>query len=170
MRMYRIEEVISLLDSRGVRYEIERHVPVYTIEEMDALMLPFSESVVKNLFLRDYKGREHYLVVLRKDKNADLKKLKGIIGSTPLSFASEDRLSKYLGLSKGEVTPFGVLNDETHSVRVFIDKDVVADGKLAIHPNDNRATVLIGINDLVGIIEEHGTEVKTIDLESGHNG
>ena len=168
--MYRIEEVVSLLDSRGIKYEIARHVPVYTIEEMDALMLPFSESVVKNLFLRDYKGREHYLVVLRKDKNADLKKLKGIIRSTPLSFASEDRLSKYLGLSKGEVTPFGVLNDESHSVKVFIDKDVVADGKLAIHPNDNRATVLIGILDLIGLIAEYGTEVRIIDLEGDLNG
>ncbi|MBW8383692.1 MAG: prolyl-tRNA synthetase associated domain-containing protein [Youngiibacter sp.] len=168
--MYRIEEVISLLDSRGIKYEIARHVPVFTIEEMDALMLPFSESVVKNLFLRDYKGREHYLVVLRKDKNADLKKLKGTIESTPLSFASEDRLSKYLGLSKGEVTPFGVLNDESHSVKVFIDKDVVADGKLAIHPNDNRATVLIDVQDLVGLIAEHGTEVRTIDLEGEQNG
>jgi len=168
--MYRIEEVVSLLDSRGIKYEIARHVPVYTIEEMDALMLPFSESVVKNLFLRDYKGREHYLVVLRKDKNADLKKLKGIIRSTPLSFASEDRLSKYLGLSKGEVTPFGVLNDESHSVKVFIDKDVVADGKLAIHPNDNRATVLIDIQDLIGLIVEYGTEVRIIDLEGDLNG
>ena len=168
--MYRIEEVVSLLDSRGIKYEIARHVPVYTIEEMDALMLPFSESVVKNLFLRDYKGREHYLVVLRKDKNADLKKLKGIIRSTPLSFASEDRLSKYLGLSKGEVTPFGVLNDESHSVKVFIDKDIVADGKLAIHPNDNRATVLIGILDLIGLIAEYGTEVRIIDLEGDLNG
>ncbi|ETA81809.1 prolyl-tRNA synthetase associated domain-containing protein [Youngiibacter fragilis] len=168
--MYRIEEVIGLLDSRGIEYEIERHVPVYTIEEMDALKLPFSDLVVKNLFLRDYKGREHFLVVLRKDKNADLKKLKGIIGSTPLSFASEDRLSKYLGLSKGEVTPFGVLNDESHSVRVYIDKDVVSDGKLAIHPNDNRATVLIGILDLIGLIEGYGTEVRTIDLEGDCNG
>lgn len=168
--MYRIEEVTGLLDSRGIKYEIATHVPVYTIEEMDALNLSFSESVVKNLFLRDYKGREHFLVVLRKDKNADLKKLKGIIGSTPLSFASEDRLKKYLGLSKGEVTPFGVLNDESHSVRVLIDKDVVADGKLAIHPNDNRATVLIGISDLIDLIQECGNEVRTIELEGEMNG
>jgi len=63
-----------------------------------------------------------------------------------------------------------VLNDESHSVRVYIDKDVVSDGKLAIHPNDNRATVLIGILDLIGLIEGYGTEVRTIDLEGDCNG
>lgn len=168
--MFRIDEVLELLDEKGIGYKVERHVPVYTIEEMDALNLPFSGFVVKNLFLRDYKGKEHYLVVLKKDKNADLKKLKGIIGSTPLSFASEDRLSKYLGLSKGEVTPFGVLNDETHSVRVFIDSDIVKDGKLAIHPNDNRATVLIDIDELTRLLRDNGTEVRIIDLEGNQNG
>ncbi|WP_245250667.1 prolyl-tRNA synthetase associated domain-containing protein [Youngiibacter multivorans] len=168
--MYRMDEVLSLIDNKGIKYDLEKHVPVYTIEEMDELELPFSDFVVKNLFLRDYKGREHFLVVLKKDKSADLKKLKVILGSTPLSFASEDRLSKYLGLSKGEVTPFGVLNDESHSVKIFIDKDVVADGKLAIHPNDNKATVLIGVKDLIGLIAEYGTEVRIIDLEGDLNG
>lgn len=168
--MFRIDEVLGLLNQKGIAYKVERHVPVYTIEEMDALNLPFSNFVVKNLFLRDYKGREHYLVVLKKDKNADLKRLRGIIGSTPLSFASEDRLAKYLGLSKGEVTPFGALNDESHSVRIFIDSDIVKDGSLAIHPNDNRATVLIGIDDLTGLLRDNGTEVRIIDLEGDRNG
>ncbi|PBG31211.1 hypothetical protein BGU85_26930, partial [Clostridioides difficile] len=42
--------------------------------------------------LRDAKGKEHFLVVLGKDKKADLKDIRQQIDSKPLSFASEERL------------------------------------------------------------------------------
>lgn len=62
-------------------------------------------SVCKNLFLRDAKGRQHFLVVLPGDRQADLGALAAALGSSKLSFASEERLMKHLGLTKGSVTP-----------------------------------------------------------------
>ena len=38
------------------------------MEAMDALALPFANAVVKNLFLRDDKKRNYYLVVMPEDK------------------------------------------------------------------------------------------------------
>ena len=67
---------------------------------------------MKNLFLRDDKKRHYYLVVVKKDKAVDLKGLRALLGSRPLSFASEQDLSRCLGLPKGAVTPLGILNDE----------------------------------------------------------
>ena len=91
------EEAIKKLESLGIQYGITEHEPVYTIEEMDNLGITKDGNVVKNLFLRDAKGKNHYLVVIDKDKRADLATIASELGSTKLSFASEERLKKYLG-------------------------------------------------------------------------
>ena len=66
------EETLSRLDALGITYEKLDHPAVYTIGEMDNLDITSKCNVVKNLFLRDAKGKRHFLVVLDKDKKADL--------------------------------------------------------------------------------------------------
>ena len=74
---------LDKLTDLGLAWTLTEHEAVYTIEEMERLHLPEGGAVCKNLFLRDYKGKNHYLVVLRKDKRADLKALAALLGSTP---------------------------------------------------------------------------------------
>ena len=69
---------------------------VFTMEAMDALSLPFANVVVKNLFLRDDKKRNYYLVVMPEDKPANLKALRAALGARPLRFASEEDFSFFL--------------------------------------------------------------------------
>lgn len=159
------KKVYAKLDEMGISYEVQQHPPVYTIEEMDELGIGDENSaVVKNLFLRDNKGKRHFLVVLGKDKKADLKALKEKIGSTPLSFASEERLGKYLGLSKGAVSPMGIINDETQAVEVVMDRDLVGHPRLGVHPNENTATVWLDFEDLKRVIEENGNQIHYIEI------
>lgn len=158
------ETVYRKLEEMGIDYEVEHHAAVFTIEEMESLGLPFQEDVVKNLFLRDDKGTAYYLVVLKKDKKSDLKALRHAIGSRPLSFASEDRLEKVMKLGKGAVTPFGILNDPEGKVTVVFDRDLLEKEKVAVHPNDNRATTWLNFRDLVRVVEENGNRVLYADI------
>lgn len=150
------QKVLETLKRLSVRYELEEHEAVYTIEEMDRLGIGQNGEVVKNLFLRDAKGKRHFLVMLRKDKTADLKKLRLELDSTALSFGSEERLEKYLGLEKGAVTPFGVLGDPGRAVEVAIDQDLVGNPRLGVHPNENTATVWLSYADLERVLTESG--------------
>ena len=150
-RPYGQEEVLSLLRSRGIGFEEMHHPPVYTIDEMLALDMPDPEHIAKNLFLRDDKKRNYYLVVSREDRKVDLKALREVLGSRPLSMASENDLWEFLKLRKGAVTPFGVLNDPERRVSVTIDS-FFKGSVLGIHPNDNTCTVWIGSDDLVSVI------------------
>src|SRR5574344_1570780 len=109
--MDRKENILSKLDELNIPYEIINHPPVYTIEEMEDFNLNKKGHIVKNLFLKNSNGKKHYLVVLKGDKKADLKSIRSQINSTALSFASEERLEKHLGLLKGAVTPLGIIND-----------------------------------------------------------
>ncbi len=150
------QELLKLLDEKKIRYEITEHVPVFTIEEMLEAELPHPEIIAKNLFVRDDKKRNYYLITAKEDRRIDLKAFQERFGMRKLSFASENDLNTILGLAKGSVTPFGLLNDEERKVRFFLDKDLEIMG---IHPMENTATVWIAAEDLIGMIKEHGNAV-----------
>lgn len=100
------QEIIDLLNTKNIEYEVISHKAVFTIDEMLALNLPKAELVAKNLFVRDDKKQNYFLFVVREEKMVNLKQMRERIDSRPLSFASESDLYKYLSLSKGSVTPF----------------------------------------------------------------
>ena len=50
------------LDKLKIKYEVVEHEPVHTMEDMDKLGLPEKGTVCMNLFLRDSKGKRHFLV------------------------------------------------------------------------------------------------------------
>jgi Ala-tRNA(Pro) deacylase len=158
------QKVFQKLNELNIIYEVFHHPAAFTIEEIDMLGLNDKGDIVKNLFLRDDKGKNHFLVVLEKNKTVDLVRLRSQLGSTRLGFASEERLEKYLQLSKGSVSPFGVINDKLCSVTVVIDKDLISRKKLGIHPNDNTATVFISFDDLIRVIEENGNKIIYMEI------
>ena len=119
------EKVLNKLQELNITYKEVEHTPVYTIEDMDNLGNVFENAkICKNLFVRDQKGKRHFLVVLPEEKRAPLADIATKIGSTKLSFASEERLMKYLKLTPGSVTPLAVINDESNEVEVVFDEDL----------------------------------------------
>lgn len=158
------EKVFERLDAMGIQYEVMDHPAVFTIEEMENLEVTQYGDVCKNLFLRDEKGKRHFLVVLDKDKKADLKGIQKQLDCTKLSFASEERLCKYLQLSKGEVTPLAIINDPGCAVEVVLDRDLAGRSRLGVHPNDNTATVWLSFDALKKIIEQNGNRLHFVTI------
>lgn len=157
-------EALAALDALGIEYTVTEHQAVYTIDDMAGLGLGKDGEVCKNLFLRDAKGRRHILVMLAGEKRADLKDLARQLGSTALSFASAERLQRYLGLTQGEVTPLGVLRDEACAVEVAFDRDLPRFARLGVHPNTNTATVWLRFDDLRRFVEAHGNPVTFVTV------
>ena len=161
------EAVCRKLDEMGISYEMIEHEAAYTVEDMDRVGFDEKTTVCKNLFVRDQKKKAtHWLVVLLKDKRADLDSLAEQLGTKHLSFASADRLKKYLGLAQGEVTPLGVLNDAAHEVIVVFDKDLIGRERLGVHPNDNSATLLLSFGDIKRFVEQNGNTVRYVTLKA----
>ena len=158
------EKVFARLEELGVSYEVTEHPAVFTIGEMDALGLTAKGEVCKNLFLRDAKGRRHFLVVVPGEARADLRALAAQLESSKLSFASAERLEKYLGLKQGEVTPLGVLNDADAAVEVVFDRGLERFPSLGVHPNDNTATVWLSLADILRVGEGNGNEIRWVTL------
>lgn len=159
-----IRKVLDMLENTGIRCRMVSHDPVYTVEEGDRLHLDAEALIPKNLFLRDARGKRHFLVVLCSHKVVDLKALRGQLGTSALSFASEDRLGRFLGLEKGAVTPLGILNDEARAVEVLFDRELAGLPSLGVHPNRNTATVFLSFADLESLIRSHGNAVSFVDI------
>jgi len=157
------QETYDYLNRRGIAYEAFEHPAVFTVEEADALQLPYPETNTKNLFLRDDKKQHYYLLTLREDYPVRLKDFQQQIGARKLSFASEDDLQALLGLIRGSVTPLGLLNDEAHKVRFCLDSYFI-DRRIAMHPNENTATIYMAADDLLTLLREHGSPVTLVDF------
>ena len=158
------QRVYDALDKLKIKYEVVEHEPVHTMEDMDRLGLPEKGTLCKNLFLRDSKGKRHFLVTCDEKKPVDLKSLGRQLGGGNLSFASEDRLEKYLGLKQGSVSPFGLMNDTDHAVEFFIDKDLSKCKSLGIHPLENTATVFLSFKDLDKFLWDLDVDVVKVRL------
>jgi Ala-tRNA(Pro) deacylase len=86
------------------------------------------------------------------------------IGDGKLSFASPERLMKHLGLTPGSVSPFGLINDQPHAVRVVLDRDLKAATRLSFHPNINTVTFTVATADFTRFLDACGNAVKYVTV------
>lgn len=160
------QQIYDYLQENSIWHEITEHKAVYNMAELAEVPCPYPEADAKNLFVRDDKKQNYYLITVKGEKRVNLKAFRKAQGTRNLSFASAEDLMERLGLIPGAVTPLGVLNDETRSVQVFLDQDFLQEpGLVGVHPNENTATVWLKAEDLIRIIREHGNEVVTFTCE-----
>ncbi len=157
------QEIYDFLKIKNLWYEITEHKAVYNMQDLNDIDLPYKEVDGKNLFVRDDKKRNYYLITLKGNKKIDLKTFSKNYHTRRLSFASEVDLINILNLKPGSVTPLGLLNDKDLKVTFYLDEDFFnGEGIIGIHPNDNTATIWLKVLDLVNIIKEHGNQVNII--------
>ncbi len=156
-------DTYDYLKAHDVDFQVTEHQAVFNMAELASAGLPYPERDAKNLFVRDDKKRNYYLISVMGEKRVDLKEFRRTHSTRALSFASADDLMAIMGLIPGAVTPLGLLDDEERKVTLYLDADF-SGGIIGVHPNDNTATVWMSAEDLVRIIEEHGNEVHVIRL------
>ncbi len=156
--------VLMLLESLNIPYEYLQHPPAMTMADLKDMDEKTGAVYMKNLFLRNGSGKQHYLAVICGDKRVDLKALAGEIGSSRLSFASDERLMKHLKLLPGSVGPFGLMNDTEKAVMTVLDRDMVDKPRISFHPNDNTATVILSYESLQKYLKHIGAKVQTVHI------
>jgi Ala-tRNA(Pro) deacylase len=164
------EQLLQRLKELGIASETIDHEPVFTVEESRGLRGQMPGGHVKNLFLRN-KKEEMWLVTVEESKRVDLKalgeKLTGATGGgAKLSFGSPDRLMKHLGVIPGAVTPFAVINDKDRAVKMVLDRDLLAFGRVHAHPLVNFKATALAPADLVRFLEAEGHAPQVLEIPS----
>lgn len=159
------EEVYNFIKNKNIWYEITEHEAVYNMEELSNINLPYKGRDAKNIFVRDDKKENYYLITTKGNKRINLKEFKNKYNTRNLTFASPEDLKNILNLTPGSVSPLGLLNDKEHKVIFYIDKELLNDnGIIGVHPNNNTATIWLKTNDLTNIIKEHKNLVNIVEL------
>ena len=156
-------EVYQYLSERKIAYEVTEHKAVFNMEELDSVQLPYPEWDAKNLFVRDDKKRNYYLITVKGDKRVDLKEFRRRHGLRALTFASAEDLLAIMELIPGAVTLLGILNDADRQVHLYLDGEF-SGNRIGVHPNDNTATVWMQADDLMKLIREHGNEAELTEV------
>lgn len=156
--------VRKYLTTHGLAFTGHSHPPVYTCEEAERLVPQLDGMRTKNLFLRDRKGKRHFLVVARPDQMVDLNALSNEIGSTRLSMASSERLQKYLGITPGAVSVLALLHDEDCAVEVIVDESIWSAQRILCHPMVNTSTFALSLESLRRIFELTGHDYRILAL------
>jgi Ala-tRNA(Pro) deacylase len=156
--------VYARLEELGIAYVRHEHPPIATAEAGAELWAGIEAAHCKNLFMRNQKGNRHYLVILHYQKRADLRAVANQIGDGKLSFGSPERLMTHLGVTPGSVSPFGLIHDADHGVRVAIDRDLKSYEKISFHPNINTATVVLAFGDFERYLESCGNTVQYLTV------
>lgn len=152
------------LDALGIEYSRVDHPAVFTCEESEKVVPPLPGARTKNLFLRDKKGHRHLLAVVAQAKRVDLRALGDALDMKGLMLASDERLSKYLGVSPGSVSIFALVNDRDGAVELVIDRDVWSADAILAHPLVNTATLAVPRDGLERFLRECGHEARVVDV------
>lgn len=162
--MERRNKVFDFLRSQGIEYSFYEHPEAPTIEIAREYWRADGSKHCKNLFFRNHKGNRHYLVVFDSERSLAIHDLEHRLHQGKLSFASEQRMERYLGLRPGSVSPFGLINDEENHVHLFLDKTLLDYPALSFHPNDNRATVVISQAEFARYLAAVGNAFEYLEL------
>lgn len=150
------QDLFARFDALGIAHSTVEHPPLYTVEDSQKLRGAIPGAHVKNLFVKDKKGRL-FLLVAEEEAQIDLKKVHELIGAQGrVSFVSGEKMEEVWGVKPGAVTPFGAINDTAGLVTVVLEAGLMRDPLLNAHPLVNTMTTAISRDDLVKFLEAEG--------------
>ena len=157
-------QVYAVLERMQIPFEYYEHPEAPTIEIAAQFYRGEGTTLCKNLFFRNHQGNRHYLVIMDSRFAMDIHDMEHRLHQGKLSFASPERMMRYLGVRPGSVSLFGLVNDPNHEVTLFIDRHLLDAEKVSFHPNDNRASLVIGRDDMLKFAREIGNPYEVVDI------
>ena len=174
----------AFLREHGIEPERHAHPAVMTVEESERLVPTLPGAKTKNLFLRDKKGRRHFLVTVPHDvavdldalaaalgvggvgfaSAVDLNALGAALGAGRLGFASPERLMRHLGITPGSVSLLALVNDREHAVEFIVDRRLWDAPAVQAHPLVNDATMVIAHSDLERFLAATGHVPRVVAI------
>ncbi len=153
-----------LLNELEIDFDYYPHPAAPTVEEAARYWKDLDATHCKNLFFRNHKGNRHYLVILDHRQELVIRDLEQRLKQGKLSFASPKRLMKYLGLTPGSVTPFGLIHDEDKHVHLFLDESLRESQRISFHPCINTASLVIRYDDFLRFLRYRGNGFEYIKM------
>ena len=152
------------LTAQGIAFDYYEHPPAPTIAEAIKYWKDIECMHCKNLFFRNHKGNKHYLVIIPHTNDMNITDLEKKLKQGKLSFASPERMMKYLGVKPGSVSPMALINDTEKHIHVFLDEKLRDSEKISFHPCINTASLVIQYTDFMKFLHNLGNTYEYCNL------
>ena len=152
------------LKDLNISFDYYGHPPAPTIEDARKYWKDIEATHCKNLFFRNHKGNRHYLVIIEHSRDLSIRDLEKRLKQGKLTFASDQRMYKYLGLMPGSVSPFGLINDATKHIHLFLDENLENSRRISFHPCVNSASIVILYEDFKNFLKWTGNSYEYLKL------
>ena len=158
----RVYECLARLDIPFTRVD---HEAAFTMEDCVAIGEALDVHICKNLLLTPRNRSAFYLLCMPGDKPFSTKNFSKLIGSSRLSFATEEDLVGLLGCHAGSASILGLMNDTEHRVTLAIDRTVAEAVWFGCHPCKNTSSLKLKTRDVLEkILPATGHEAVIVDL------
>ena len=158
------ESLRKWLTTHNIQYILHQHPAVFTVPEAKIHCGHIEGTHCKNLFLKNKKTAQFYLVTIPHEKRLDLNEFRRMVGAPKIRFAENQDLFDVLGITPGAVSPIGLINDIENKTIFFIDKEVWNADEICCHPNINSETMQIPGSEFQKLIKATGNSLKIMDL------
>ena len=164
-RIPKEERCYDLLERLGVPFARVDHAHADTIEACHEIEKTLGCEICKNLLLTNRQMTELWLLLMPGDKPFKTKLLSKQIGSARLSFATPEQMLDVLDITPGSVSVLGLMNDRENRVRLLIDRDLLKQEAIGMHPCLNSSSLRVSTSDLLEkIIPAMGHAPTFVDL------
>lgn len=148
-RLQKEIETYDILDNLNIEYTGVDHDEAPTIEALREVESFIGVKACKNLFLCNSQKTKFYLLIMPGDKKFITKNLSKQINSPRLSFAGGEFMEKYLNITPGSLSIFGLIFDKERNVNLVIDKEALEGEFTGFHPCVNTTTLKLKTSDII---------------------
>ena len=155
MRTEAEDSTYALLDELGIPFTRVDHDAAYTMADCVAVGEALGADMCKNLLLTNRSRSVFYLLAMPGDKPYSTRDFSRQVGSSRLSFATEDDLMALLGVRSGAASVLALKNDTEHRVILAMDSAVMDAEWFACHPCRNTSSLRLRTADLLSVYLPH---------------
>ena len=158
--------VYDLLDSLGIEYHRVDHEAAMTMEGCREADEAMGTRMCKNLLLCNRQKTAFYLLMLPGEKVFKTSVLSKEIGSSRLSFADGEYMERFLDITPGSLSVLGLMNDRENAVRLLMDRALLEEEYIGVHPCVNTSSLKLRTRDLLEkILPATGHECTMVALQ-----
>jgi len=141
------QKIKTLLDDNHIPYREVTHAASPTCEISASERGESIEIGGKAVLFKAKKS--FYLFVLSAAKQVDSNKVRKILGSQKLRFATEDELEQQAGVVKGALPPFG---KPLQPFDLFLDESILKNESIAFNAGDLTVSIILKVEDYLKVV------------------
>ena len=135
-------KVVEFLETNSAKYEVTRHQPTYSAQQMAAAEHVSGREVAKPVLIKA--DGKYYMCVLAACCKVDLDALKKDLGAAQVALAGEDEMSKlFADCELGAEPPFGNL----YGLETLMDESLQADEYIVFQGGTHEQAIRMAVLD-----------------------